>query len=393
MRKSLAIAWTQFRITMKSKAALATMFAMPIALILIFGLMLGGGSSSAPKSKVYPVALINEDESLPATLLVEALRQEAGLAVKPGTRAGLNKQIADAAVVAGFIIPRGFGEAVAAGRQAEPELILASGANLGLGLRPIFERAAGQVAADYTLALKLAGSADEAKVRAAMSRIATERAQRGAGVRAEPVVRPAAEAAGGYNALDHAALGYTVMSVMMAILMMAGAILYERQHSTWGRLLTTPTDRVTLMAGYVLSFFFTGMVQFTVLVFGTQWLFHIQWGPLLPLFTVGAAMVLAAAGIGLFFAGIVRSYEQQQTIGVVFVIATSMLGGLFWPMEFMSPTMQRIGYLTPQAWAMQALNEVALRGGAWANLAWPLTVLLALAVLFATAGLLRVRFE
>jgi ABC-2 type transport system permease protein len=143
----------------------------------------------------------------------------------------------------------------------------------------------------------------------------------------------------------------------------------------------------------MLSFFVTGMFQFTVLVLGTRLLFHIQWGPLLPLFAVGAATVLASAGMGLFLAGLVRTFEQQMAIGVIFVIATSMLGGLFWPLEILSPTMQRIGHLTPQAWAMEGLTEVALRGGTWAGLALPLAVLLGLALVFSAVGVRRVRYE
>lgn len=397
MRKSLAIAWTQFRITMKSKAALGTMFAMPLAFIIIFGLMLGGqesGSPSTPRGKTYPLAVIDEDGSLAAALLIESLRQEPSLMITPGSRSGLDKQMADLDVLGGVAIPRGFGERVAAGKAAELELILHRGANLEHGIGPTLQRLTNQLTTDYNLAVQHAGSADAAKVRESMSRIAAERARLGAAVATEQVVAPAVSIEGSdYSALNHSALGYTVMSVMMAILLMAGVVLYERQHGTWGRLLTTPTGRFPLLLGYLLSFFFTGMIQFAILVAGTSLLFRIEWGPLLPLFTVGAAMVLAAAGIGLFFAGLVRTYEQQQTIGVVFVVASSMLGGLFWPMDLMSPAMQRIGHLTPQAWAMEALNEVALRGASWANLAWPLGVLLSLAIIFAGAGLLRVRYE
>lgn len=398
MRKALAIALTQFRIVMKSKMYLATMFGMPLAFIIIFGLLIGGGASSdtpsTPQGRVYPLAIIDEDRSLASALLIESLKNEPNLAVTTTERADLDKLIADMKVFAGFAIPPGFGEALSAGQGTELSLITYRGSNMEWGIQPVLRRNLMGLASDFRLALQMAGSDEEAQVRAAMARIAAERANRGASLAVESAGRPAAKAEGSsYNALNHSALGYTVMSVMMAILMMSGTILYERQHGTWGRLLTTPTDRYSLLAGYLLSFFLTGLFQFAVLVFGTRLIFQVQWGPLLPLFAVGAATVLASAGIGLFLAGIVRSYEQQQTLGIIFVIATSMLGGLFWPLELMSPTMQRIGYLTPQAWAMTGLTEVALRGGAWASLAWPLTVLLALAVLFAGAGLLRVRYE
>ncbi|MFZ5814308.1 MAG: ABC transporter permease [Bacillota bacterium] len=400
MRKSLAVALTQFRIAIRSKGNLASMFLLPLVLTVIFGLMVGGGGESeqpaTPRGRVYPVAIIDEDRSLAATLLIEALAQEPSLAVRTASREELAKLIADLKVVAGFAIPPGFEEAVAEGRKVELELITHRGSNLEWGIRPILQRRVTQLAADLHLARRLAGSAAEPEVRAALERIGLERERRAVTVAREIPARPVLasnDSGGGYNALNQSALGFTVMSVMMSILMMAGAFLYERQHGTWGRLLTTPTERAGLLAGYLLSFFLTGLFQFTMLVFGTRLLFRVEWGPLLPLFTVGAAMVLAAAGIGLFLAGIVRTFEQQQTVGAIFIIATSMLGGLFWPLDLLSPTMQRIGYMTPQAWAMKALQEVALRGADWAHLSLPLLVLGALAAIFTTAGLLRIRFE
>ncbi|MFZ5824700.1 MAG: ABC transporter permease [Bacillota bacterium] len=398
MRKVLAIALTQFRMTLKNKAALGTMFAMPLAFIIIFGLLLGGGGGnstpSTPRAFIYPIALIDEDQSLASTLLVERLHQERDLKVRAAERTELDKLIADTKVIAGFVIPKGFGAALSAGEAVTLELITHRGTNMDRGIDPILQRKVNQLAGDYALALKLITTTEEEQLRAALDRVAGEREGRGASVVAQPMVREAAPRdADGYNALNFSAIGFTIMSVMMSILMMAGIILFERQHGTWGRLLTSPTDRVSLLSGYLLSFFVTGIFQFSVLVLGTRLLFRMNWGPLLPLFAVGAATVLAAAGMGLFLAGLVRSFEQQQAVGVIFVIASSMLGGLFWPLDLMSPTMQRIGHLTPQAWAMKGLTEVALRGGSWEGLIWPLLVLLSLAVIFSTAGLLRVRYE
>lgn len=70
-----------------------------------------------------------------------------------------------------------------------------------------------------------------------------------------------------------------------------------------------------------------------------------------------------------------------------------MLGGVYWPLDLVSDTMRRVGYLTPQAWAMDGFREVMLRGGSWSGLARPLVVLLTLAAVFMAAGLRRVRYE
>ncbi|MGE5541958.1 MAG: ABC transporter permease [Bacillota bacterium] len=401
MRKALAIALIQFRMTLKVKAALAAMFAMPLALIIIFGLLLGGllggggsNTSSTAAARIYPMALIDENHSMASALLIEALGRERSLAVRTADRSGLNKLLADTKVSAGFVVPAGFQEALARGEAPDLELVTYPGSNLEMGIEPVLRRAVNQLAGDFFLALKITGSSDESRVRAALDRIAAERATTRAVVESQPLVKQAVRPpADSGNMLTHAALGYTIMAVMMSVLTMAGAFLYERQHGTWGRLLTAPVERSTLLAGFILSFFVTGMFQFAVLVLGTRLIFRIQWGPLLPLFAVGAATVLASSGIGLFLAGLIKTAEQQQVIGVIFVVATSMLGGLFWPLDILNSTMQRIGHLTPQAWAMDGLTEVALRGGSWGALIGPIAVLVGLAAAFSAAGLCRVRYE
>lgn len=44
----------------------------------------------------------------------------------------------------------------------------------------------------------------------------------------------------------------------------------------------------------------------------------------------------------LLIAGIVRTFQQQQAVSALVVTSTSMLGGLFWPIEIVSPLMQSV---------------------------------------------------
>jgi len=85
--------------------------------------------------------------------------------------------------------------------------------------------------------------------------------------------------------------------------------------------------------------------------------------------------------------------EQQSAFGILFINATAMLGGVYWDLNSVSAPMRRIGYLTPQAWAIEGFKEVMLLSGAWGAIALPLTVLLGIAAVFMTAGLLRVRYD
>jgi ABC-2 type transport system permease protein len=394
MRRSLSIALLHLRTTFKSKGALLTMFGMPLILTLIFGVVVGGSQGSG-KAYVFPVAMVNHDQSFAAEELISLLDQEENVSVKPATADEMNKLFADQKVEAAVVIPAGFQSDLAAGKAPEVKLVSKPGGNAYLGVAPIIRGMVARLGQDYQLALRSLPEADRtnsAKVEAAYDKVVAERTKVAATVTPHAVIdtKPGAE---NLTPVNWTSVGFTVTFVMMQCFMMSGVILVERKQGTWARLLTTPNSRLTIIGGYLLSFFLTGMVQFAILVAATRFLFGVYWGPLLPLFAMGAGTVLSASGMGLFLAGIVKTFEQQMSIGILFINATAMLGGAYWDLSMVSDTMRRIGYMTPQAWAIDGFREVMLRGGAWGTIALPLAVLMGITVVFMTAGLLRVRYE
>jgi len=396
MRRSLAIALLHLRTTFKSKGALVTMFAMPLLLTLIFGVLTqGGGSGQNSQGFIHPVAVVDEDQTFLSQMLIDRLTAEANLAVRVATRDELKKLFADQKVAVGLVIPARFQADIATGAvMPEVQLLSGPGSNTYLGVGPALRRHLSLIAQDYQLAIRMVAPAarqDEAQIDAAVQKVTAERTRVTTSVTDHKLTRVGVKKSA--TAATGASVGFTVTFVMMQVFMMSGVVLTERKNGTWGRLLTTPNSRVTVMSGYLLSFFLTGMAQLVILVLATRFLFGIQWGPMLPLLAMGAGTVLSASGMGLFLAGIVKTYEQQISVGILFVNATAMLGGAYWDLSMVSDTMRRIGYLTPQAWAIDGFKEVILRGGAWEAIALPLAVLLGITVVFMTAGLLRVRYE
>jgi ABC-2 type transport system permease protein len=397
MRQALTLALLHLKMTFKSRSQLVTMFALPLVLTLVIGMMLSGqGSSQTAKGHRYPVAVVDLDGSYLSGLLVDQLRREETLNVKTAAEADLSKQFADRQIETGIVIPKGFAAGVVAGAAPEVKLINAPGGSYDLGVGPIIRRTTAQIAQDYRLAVQAAGTgADAAKIQQAYDTVVADR-QKLSATTAFHTVAKAQSGDGTVDAktqLSSAAVGFIVTFVLMLVFMMGGVILQERQRGTWGRLLTAPVSKLSLIGGYVLSFFLTGMAQFAILVIATRILFQIEWGPLLPLIAMAAVTVLCGGGMGLFLAGIVRTPEQQATVGILFINATSMLGGVYWDLSVVSKTMQRIGYLTPQAWAIDGFREVMFRGAQWSHLFLPMAVLLGITVVFMTAGLLRVRYE
>jgi ABC-2 type transport system permease protein len=394
MRQSFAIAWLQTKLTLKSKGSVFSMIVLPLLLTLVFGFLTAGGGSS-DKGAIIPVAVADQDDSFLSGQLIDMLKAESNLRVTAVEESQITRLFTDKKVVSVLVIPAGFQKDVTAGATPELKVETAPDSNVHETFTPILGWQLPRLVQDYQLALRQTGGQDEAKVQAAYKQIAAQRTDVASTVDSRKVAAKKVELAKnpGETAGSHASVGFTISFVMMLVFMMSGVILGERQTGTWGRLLTTPNSRAAVMFGYLLSFFLSGMIQFGILIGATRLFFHINWGPLLPLTLMATVTVLCASGMGLFLAGLVKTREQQSSIGILFVNATSMLGGVYWDLSMTSKTMQKVAYLTPQAWAIDGFNEVMYHGARLSYMVLPLVVLLAVTAVFMTAGLLRIRYE
>ncbi|WML50983.1 ABC transporter permease [Neobacillus sp. PS3-12] len=158
-------------------------------------------------------------------------------------------------------------------------------------------------------------------------------------------------------------------------------------------MLSTPTARYEIMAGYFLSFFLIGWIQFGVLMAASSLLFGVQWGNAAGIAVLVSALLLCVVGLGLFISGFVKTAEQQSALGSVIITATCMLGGVYWPLDIVPTFMQKIADFIPQTWAMRGFTELIARGGTISDIIGPVCVLLAFAVTFLVVGMTRIRYE
>src|SRR6185369_16632914 len=112
----------------------------------------------------------------------------------------------------------------------------------------------------------------------------------------------------------------------------------------------------------------------------------VHWGALA---LVLAAVSLAAIGMALLLASIVRTHAQATAVGPIINIVFAAIGGVMVPKFVMPAAMQRIAELSPMNWGLEGMLAVLLRGGAVAEVVQPVAKLGAFALLtFVAASLL-----
>jgi ABC-2 type transport system permease protein len=192
------------------------------------------------------------------------------------------------------------------------------------------------------------------------------------------------------------AAGVGVMFLLFSSVAGAGgALLEEAEAGTLERLLSTNIGLTRLLAGKWIFLALGGILQLTVMfvwgsaVFGLPLFSHLPGFFVMTTVTAGAA-----AALGLVLATLARSREQLSGFSTILVLTMSALGGSMFPRFLMSESMQKIGLLTFNAWALDGYLKVFWRDAPVWQL-WPQVLVLCAvtAVFLSVARMLARRWE
>jgi ABC-2 type transport system permease protein len=192
------------------------------------------------------------------------------------------------------------------------------------------------------------------------------------------------------------AAGIGVMFLLFSMVGAAGGVLLEEVESgTLERLLSTNIGMRGLLTGKWLFLTLAGIAQLTIMFVWGWLVFKLPLLTHLPgFFVMTAATAAAAAALGMVLATLARSRAQLSGFSTVLILTMSALGGSMFPRFLMSETMQRVGLVTFNAWAIDGYLKVFWRDAPMWQL-WPQVLVLGglTALFFTAARLLARRWE
>jgi ABC-2 type transport system permease protein len=416
----LRIGWKNLK---RDRVAQTLTFVLPIVFFSIFASVFGGrAGDSTPR---VSVAVVDEDQSEFSRRVVEALGKESALRVRAAAAnaRGLDRSAAERLVRNGdvpvaIVIPKGVGagfeergfggpgisivlladpsDPVApqmvqgllqkVTMTAAPDLMMRSGMKQ-------FERYAGALTPEQRK------SVDQwlPRLKAdAGSSVGT--GSNGGGAMSMPVqvidVMRTDDPKG--SLISFYAAGIGVMFLLFSAVGGAGgALLDEAESGTLERLLSTNIGMSGLLAGKWLFLMLIGAAQLTVMFLWGRLAFGLPLFSHIPGFVVMTVVTAsAAAALGLVLATLARTRAQLSGFSTLLILTMSALGGSMFPRFLMSETMQKVGLITFNAWALDGYLKVFWRNAALWEL-WPqVLVLSALAATFLSlARLLARRWE
>ncbi len=156
---------------------------------------------------------------------------------------------------------------------------------------------------------------------------------------------------------------YLIMFVFLNLLVSGAGIAEERASGKLRRLFVAPVSKRDIVLGKLLRRMAIGWIQVSYMLLLGVFVFKIRWADhTWVLFAFLTLFALASASLGMLLGTLFKDPDKCRTVAVWTAILLSPLGGLWWPLEIVGPTMRKVAYVVPTGWAMESVNSMLAFG-------------------------------
>lgn len=194
------------------------------------------------------------------------------------------------------------------------------------------------------------------------------------------------EESDGINIFAYIFPGMLVLGLLFVGQISIRDLVLERETGHMARLIASPTGMGEILFAKFLATLLL-LVICHILVAGAGALFFriAPGNPAASLLMVFAEGI-AIAGLLVLLFSFAKTERQGETISSVVIICMSILGGSMFPLDMFPETMQKVGKLTLNYWAIEGFREVIIRGGTVASTLPFAGVLIGLGLVTGAAG-------
>jgi len=371
MKAVLAIIWKEFLQLRRDPRLFPVIFISPILQLLLMGY------AANLDVRNIPSVICDMDRSSASRGFLDGFMNSGYFSVSGRVERieEIDRYLDQGAAAMAFVIPRGFGDKLAGGKQASV-MIIADGS----------ESQSATIGVNY--AAIITGRYTQRIILEAFEKM------RGSGVRPVTVN---SEVRVWYNP-ELSSRNFMLPGVLGLILMIMTTslaslgIVREKEAGTMEQLIVTPIRPYQLIVGKLLPFVLIGLIQSALVVSAAKWWFLVPVRGSVPLlFALSLAFMLNTLGVGLFISTISRSQQQAMFTTIFFIMPMMLLGGFVFPIENMPRFFQFVSFAVPTRYFFVIIRGIMLKGAGWPELWDQAAALLALGS--ALLGLSVLRFH
>ncbi len=186
--------------------------------------------------------------------------------------------------------------------------------------------------------------------------------------------------------------GWAIMFLMFALNGAATSLFEEKKSGMFQRLLAAPVTRAQILWSRFLFGVVLGLVQLVTVFFVGSLLYGIDVSSHLGnLVVMCVAAAAACTALGMFIASVSASQESAMGLATFLVLTMSACGGAWFPVSFMPEFMQQMARFTITYWAIDGFGQVLWAGRSFLQILPTVGILLGIAA--AVMGLAVWRFN
>jgi ABC-2 type transport system permease protein len=420
LQQILAMTWKDLKIFLKDHRGVIIIFVQPF----IFILLMSYGLSGLYRSGDRPIQIlaVNQDRGTQATAILRQLGEMKAFKVEttwegqPVTRQKAEQLIIGGKRTYALVFPPDFSLALEEGPAARARegqttkvLCIADPATSSQFVEPILGTLQGLIErASYTAKVpqgvdyiidQLAPQLPAAQRESFRAR-AEEGMSGGLIGGPEPAVTVERASPTGMqtkklpNVFQQNVPGYTIYGIFWIVTLLGLSVLREKREGTFRRLLLAPMSRMVLLAGKLMPYYLINIVQIAIMLGVSSLLFKMSLGNSpMGLVLVSLTAAATATGLGVLVAALARTEAQIGGLTILVLLTLSAMGGCFVPRFIMPDWLRTVGLATPHAWALDAYQDLFVRGYGLFEVLPKVGVLAIFAVAFFAIGVWRFRFE
>jgi ABC-2 type transport system permease protein len=354
----LSILWKEFVQLRRDPRLFPVIFISPVLQLLLLGY------AANLDVKYIPSVICDMDRSAASRDFLDGFLNSGYFSVRARVERmdEIDPYLDDGDAAMAFVIPRGFGDDLAARREASVMLIAdgseSQSATIGVNYGTM-------IAARYS------------------QKVIFEAFERVRGLGLSPVLVNT-EVRVWYNP-ELKSRNFMVPGVLGLILMVMTTslaslgIVRERETGTMEQLIVTPIRPYQLIVGKLLPFVLIGLVDATfVITMARGWFGIPVRGSVALLYALCLAFMLNTLGHGLFISTISRTQQQAMLTSLFFIMPQMLLSGFVFPIENMPKLFQYLTTIIPLRYFFVIIRGIMLKGAGWPELWHQAAALLAL---------------
>lgn len=165
------------------------------------------------------------------------------------------------------------------------------------------------------------------------------------------------------RSVDFVVVSMLTLAVMMiAIILPAAGLAWEKEAGTIEQLLVMPFHRWQLLLAKIVPTFVVSLAALA-LAFWVPWWFAVPIRGSIPLFfALSALFLVAALGLGLLLGTIARNLQQALLLSFFTLFPVLVISGTVVPVESMPPPVRLLSLLSPLTYYMEIGLAVLLKG-------------------------------